>query len=79
MHQNIIWFDIPMDQVIVVENLVAFAELSDQFPDFHFREMLIFGDIVLKGALVAEFHDEIKIIFRGDLDSFSVDKIWVGG
>ncbi len=79
MHQNIIGFDIPVNQVIVIENLVAFAELPDQFPNFHFRKMFIFGDIVLKGALVAEFHDEVKIIFRGELNSFSVHEIRVRG
>ncbi len=41
--QNVLWFEVPMSNTMVMEFLHSFAYLKDAFESVHFREPMVFG------------------------------------
>ena len=73
MEKDILWFNVSVDDVAVVENLVACAEVPKEAPDEFFGAVVVVVDVLLKGAPIAIFHDEVEIVLAGDLQFKAVD------
>lgn len=65
-----------MDDVSIVEHLIAIAKLLKEEPYFLFGEIvLVIEDVLLEVALIAILHDYVEIPLAGYLDLHAVDKI----
>ena len=69
-----------MDDSVVIENLIPFAELFQEEPDFLLWDVELFSDQVLvEVAFIAVLHDQVEVVFRGDLELHAVDEVGVVG
>ena len=73
MEKDILWFNVSVDDVAVVENLVACAEVPKEAPDEFFGAVVVVVDVLLECASIAVFHDKVEIVFAGYLHFEAVD------
>jgi hypothetical protein len=62
MNEDIIGFDIPVNEVGVIEHLVPPRELPHEPPNQLLRAVAVVIDVVLEGAPIAVLHDEVEIV-----------------
>ena len=75
VNQDVVGFDVPMDQVGIVEYLVTFAELDYDVPNLVLGDQSCLLHVCLERALIAVLHDDIKVGLAGDVDIDAVDQV----
>lgn len=78
VNEDVFGLDVSMNDPVVIENLIPFAELFQEEPDFLLWDVELFSDQVLvEVAFIAVLHDQVEVVFRGDLELHAVDEVGV--
>lgn len=67
MHEDIFWFDIPVDDVTVVHKLDGVAHLFENIASFFFWESSLFLKIAVDVATAAQLEDEVEIFLISEV------------
>ena len=73
MKKNILWFNVSVYDVAIIEHLIPSAEVLEETPDELLWAVRVVVNVLLKGASIAVFHDQIKIVCTWDLHFDAVD------
>jgi hypothetical protein len=80
VNEDVLCFDVSVDKRVLVEDFIALAELFKEEPYFLFgNEVLVIKEILFEVPSVAILHDEVEVIFAGDLYFFVVDEVGMVG
>lgn len=73
MKKNILWFNVSVYDVAIIEDLIASAEVSEETPDELLWAVRVMIDVLFEGPSIAVLHDQIKIVCTCDLHFYAVD------
>lgn len=63
MNQYVLRLNISMNEIMIVENFVALAELLQEKPNFFFSYFVIgIKHILIEIAPIAVFHNQVKVV-----------------
>ena len=78
MYEYILGLDVPVDDSLLEELVVAVRELAQKVDYLLLRQVLVLLDLVLERAPVAVVHDEVTVFLRLHLQRAVVNQVGVG-
>ena len=79
MEKNILWFNVSVYDVAIIEHLITSAEVFEETPDELLRAVRVMVDVLFEGASITVFHDQIKIVCAWDFHLYAIHKVRVCG
>ena len=79
VNEDVIGFDVPMQQIGVMQHLVALGDLQDEVPDAVFGHECLFFYKFSKRPLVAILHDDVEVRLADNVRFEAVYQVLVAG